>query len=124
MFNIGDTVTYIRHHADGSFTEGEGKVKGMGLDGANHSVALVQEGENAFNTPLPCLNATEEFKAQYKTMVTEVLALSQEGNEKSREIVQEYNKKIIALENSVLGEPIILYVPPVPQDNTEEKQAA
>ena len=106
MFNfdfIGTTVTYIRHNQDG-VSQGEAVLKGVGLDPDGRVIVLLKEGENAFNTFASCLNPTEEFCAAFTAHVEEIEALAKEGNEKNKSIVDDYNARIKALRDEVVGE--------------------
>jgi len=107
MLTIGSKVKYIR--AKGAeIVEGEGYLKGLGLDPENRDVALIREIEGegkSFNCPAKCVNPTDEFKAEYTKMVKSVMELAEEGNKRSKAIVEEYNGQIVELHNSLLGKP-------------------
>lgn len=104
---IGDKVTYIRHSKDG-ISEGEAKIKGIGLDGESRAIVLLVEGENSFNTYVSCVNPSDEFKAQFIAMVSELEELSKEGNDKAKAIVEEYNQKISVKRDALIGSPVEL----------------
>lgn len=104
---IGDKVTYIRHSKDG-VSEGEAKIKGIGLDGESRAIVLLVEGDNSFNTYTACVNPTEDFKEQFTAMVTELEELSKEGNDKAKAIVEQYNGKISVMRDALIGSPVEL----------------
>lgn len=108
---IGQSVTYVRQNldrgAENQMLEGEGVVKAIHLDAAKRLCAHVQaEGQPGVNVDIRLLNPSDEVKAKFLTVVNKVRDLENEGNGKVQEIVAEYNAKVDAEFNSVLGEPV------------------
>lgn len=106
IFDIGDTVQYIRHNQDG-ISQGEAILKGIGLDADGRKIVLLKDAEGkSFNTYLAAVNPSEEFIAAFKAHVAEIEALSKEGNEKAKAVVDDYNAHMSKLRDAIIGEAV------------------
>jgi len=103
--NIGDTVTYCRFNQDG-FSEGSAVLRGIGLDGAGHLIALLKEGESSFNAFHACLNRDKAFHEHFKAEIERIQEVGKEGNAKAKAIVDEYNARTAEMYNALVGNPI------------------
>lgn len=70
---------------------------------------VLQEGGEAMaNVDYAAVNPTAKFIELYKKMHKDVGDVSREGNEKIQVLVKEYNAKVDALTNEVLGEKVAI----------------
>lgn len=102
---LGDKVTYIRQGKDGVL-EGAAILKGMGMDGEGRTIALLKEGEDSFNTFLQCLNRDKAFHKEFKSRVAEIDRLSKEGNAAAKAVVDDYNARVGAVYDALIGKPL------------------
>lgn len=101
---LGDNVTYIRHNEKG-ILQGSALLKGIGLNGEGRQIVLLKdEAGESFNAFLTCVNPTDDFCEKFRELIGKTDALGKEGNFKARELVEEYNSKIKALDDELLGE--------------------
>lgn len=105
--NLGEEVSYIRYNKDG-VSEGVAHLKGIGLDGEGRAIVLLKAGEDSFNTFLACVSPTPEFCEEFRARIAEIDALTKEGNEKAKAIVDEYNLRVDTIYDKLVGTPIEL----------------
>lgn len=106
LFDIGDTVQYIRHNKDG-INQGEAVLKGIGLDADGRKIVLLKDAEgNAFNAYYAAVNPTEEFIADFQAQMTEIESVSKEGNAKAKAVVDEYNARVSKIYDALVGESV------------------
>lgn len=92
---LGQTVTFLRCDKDGVVTSGSGKLQSLHIDPSGRKMALVKEEDgNAINVELMTLNYTPQVEESYRAAMADVFAISKEGNEKIKAIVDEYNAKV------------------------------
>ena len=89
---LGSTVSYTR--VDGSSTvSGSGVVKAISLSPDDRVMVLV----DGHNVDIATINASPETVQAYATLISEVDRVSQEGNAKIKELVEQYNGMVAAL---------------------------
>ena len=111
---IGTEVAYIRNHRTEGVLEGRGLLKGMGLDPEKRVFALIQDNERVgadgkpelFNCPARCVNASDDFKAAFTSLVGNVQATETEANAAVRKLVDDANARIGRMQDELLGEPL------------------
>jgi hypothetical protein len=106
---IGTVVNFVRTNTLEAPEVGKGTVFGFGLDPNKRIMAHIEllGTTERVNVDLNCLEPTEEFIAAYAQTIKEIKSLSNEGNEKVKVLVEDYNKRVDNLYSKVLGEPII-----------------
>lgn len=112
---LGEEVAYIRYNlATKAFEEGRGIIKGIGFGPDKRQIVLLRDLElrepqtgkfATFNTPLACVNPTDDFKERYKQLMADVTQAEDEANATLLAITQKANADIAALNDAVLGEP-------------------
>lgn len=105
---IGTEVSFVRANPDGTLIEGKGQVRAVMLNHDRNHMVQVVEGGNAFNIYLALINPTPEKIEQFGAMLKVERELTEEGNAKVKEIVDQYNVLIAAQQAPVLGEPVDL----------------
>lgn len=112
---IGDKVKYIKHENDKVF-EGEGTVRAYGLDHEQRIVVLIADKERlgedgnpkVFNTFERCVNPTNDFKAKFRKLVSDVDNTTTTANAEIKKITDEANNLIGKLHDDILGKPVEL----------------
>lgn len=109
---IGDKVKFIRHTLD-NIEEGSGRIKAITLDADSRRIVHIlndvpnEDGsEHVFNTFMPCVNPTGEFKVEFREMVKRVDALVLEVNGEIKKLTDGANAEIGALHSELLGVPV------------------
>ena len=112
-FELGQKVSFIRQLPDGTIGSGTATFMAMHLDQNKRVMAHLKADEklengqdNFFNTDLLCVDASDEFKAEYERMTQEVKALQTQGNNEITEITAAYNLRVDACYTALLGEPV------------------
>lgn len=111
---LGSKVRYCRQNlADKSVEVGSGRVLGLGMDINKRLNAFIEpeypEGTDKpskFNVPLASLEPSDEYIERFKKAVEEIDALAVEGNGKAQAIVSEWNDKVSAVYETILGAPV------------------
>lgn len=111
---IGSKVSYVRQNERSQMVEGTGIVQAIVLDPSKRLMVHLETDEldpetqqkTRKNVHVACLFPSDEFKAQFKATTEAVIALGDEGNTKSRDIVAEYNQRVDAAFSLVLGEAV------------------
>lgn len=104
---LGEKINYMRADAKtGALAFGVGIVRAIFLSEDQRPQVQVLDGENAWNIDLVAVNPTEETKKRYAALVSEVQKISAEGNELVKVTVSEYNEKVRAAYDRVLGAPV------------------
>lgn len=106
-YDINQEVTYLRSDNDYVVQSGSGIVKAIFLDSDSRVVVQVKDGDNVYNIHLACLNASDEFRAQYEALEVQVKALSEAGNAEVRATVAKFNADIESLKTALLGSPAV-----------------
>jgi len=91
---LGQTVKCLVSGADGTVTGKEGQLMSVYLGPDGRKMAQVKCEDGAFNVDLMTVNATLAQEESYRAAMADVQAVSKEGNEKIRAIVEEYNAKV------------------------------
>jgi len=112
-FELGQKVSFIRQLPDGTIGDGEAIFLAVHLDQNRRTMAHLKNLEklpdgrdDIFNTDLLCVNASEDFKAEYERMTEQVKALQTEGNNKISEITKDYNAQVDDCYTALLGDPV------------------
>ena len=107
--NLGDKVTYIRQHMKDdapTVSEGEGTIIGIGLDPDNRAIVLLKDGDERFNALMGCLNRDKEFHDAFRAAMTEIEAISKEGNEAVKVLAGTYNDRVCVIYDTLVGKPL------------------
>lgn len=109
---LGAKVKYLRADENGKMFEGKGNVQAIFLDPNKRVMVQVldrsADQDQVFNVDLMGIDYTGKTKVAYKKLIEAVQAKTQEGNEKAREIVKQYNDEVDALYSAELGAPVVL----------------
>ena len=115
---IGSKVSFIRQDHNLNVVAGTGMILAICMDAEKRLCAHIQpdnmipdadaERPAKINVDLACLNPSPEFVELFNKRSEEVKALTAEGNGKARDIVAEYNQRIDAIKNDLLGSAIEL----------------
>ncbi len=131
MFELGSRVTYIRPDKAnaGKTVEGNATALGIVLDANKRRVVICHdtsqpEAAQRFNVDVKCINASEEFKAQYREAVAAVVKRSAELNNQITEFVTTGNAEVDKIWSEVLGEPVTFDLPSSGSAANDEKAAA
>ena len=120
---LGDRVTFIRANQDGHTFTGEGVVIALFLNPDKRPMAQVKATDNqVWNVDLITINYTPETLEAYKSLVTEVQAMTDEGNNLVKSTIDDYNGRVGAAYAAVLGEP--LDIPEYEDDETDPAEQA
>lgn len=108
---LGQSVSYLRPDPSGAILSGTAIVHGLFIDHQGRKVvrlfdASQEAGKQSFNTDLLAVNYTPEFEAAYADLIKFVAEHGKEGNEASARVVSEYNARITAKYDSVVGAPL------------------
>ena len=103
---IGTSVSYLRADDDGQVHQGNGIVQAVFLDPNKRIQAQVRDGEEAWNVDLFCINPNDDTRKAYAKLIKEVQGLTDEGNKLVQKTVSEYNDKVKAAYDAVIGEPV------------------
>lgn len=111
---IGSKVSFIRQGENGQAVEGTGTIQAVVLDPSKRlmvhleSDAVGAEGQKLrHNVHVNCLEPSDDFKAEFESSLKAIAAIGEEGNGKAKEIVAEYNQRVDAAYNAVLGEAVL-----------------
>ena len=102
---IGDVVSYIRHSQDG-LDAGLATLRGVGTAPDGRIIALLRDGERAFNAYVAALEPSDEFKEKFKQLIKVTTAISDEGKARQTALVEEINQKLAIHDDELLGKPI------------------
>ena len=101
---IGQLVTYARADEKGEVHTGSGKVQAIFVGMPDRRLMVqVKEGDAAWNVDFAMIDHTPEELESYRAAVSQVQAITEEGNEKVRAIVAEYNAKVQDVYTETLG---------------------
>lgn len=106
---IGSKVNYVRQGENGQMVEGNGTVLAVVLDPAKRLMVhletdeLVDGQKSRRNVHANCLFPSDDFKASFKGSLDAIRSMGDEGNGKAQEIVTEYNKRVDAAYDVILG---------------------
>ena len=108
---IGNFVHYVRQLASGEFSQGWGFVKAVSVNPDNRPIVLIHDAEqpeqsNTFNVDLLAVNATPEFRAEYKAMMVDVQRIADEANALIAKTAADANAQIAIRKTEVLGQAI------------------
>ena len=102
---LGEAVTFARATEKGEVFTGSGTVQAIFIGNPDRrAMVQVKEGGNAWNVDAAMINYTPEKLEEYRAAVAEVQSLTDEGNGKVREIIEDYNQRVAAVYVRVLGE--------------------
>jgi len=102
---LNEAVTYARADEKGEVHTGSGKVQAIFIGNPDKKLLVqVKDGDSAWNVDLAMVNYTPEKLEEYRAAVSEVQALTDEGNEIVRKTIDEFNAKVAAVYVRVLGE--------------------
>lgn len=111
---IGTKVKFCRQNVQTHEVEtGSGTVLAICMDQNKRLVAHIQpdfpegtEQPSKFNVDLNCLNPTDEFIQKFTDVTAEIKRLTDEGNEKVKQIVADYEGIISGKYTEILGSPV------------------
>ncbi len=104
---IGSKVNYIRQAATGVPEQGAGIILGLALDAHKRLIAHIDTGVEKINVNFANLNPDEQKSQEFSACMDKVKQISDEGNAKVREIVEEYNKLVDVEYNTFFGEAVV-----------------
>lgn len=117
---IGTRAKFVRLNPTTMLPErGEGLIVGFGLNEKQQVMTFIVASlaspdpamngaivEQRVNIDLACLDPSDEYVAKFGEITAQIKATGDEGNGKVTNIVQEYNQRVDALYQSILGAPI------------------
>ena len=110
---MGSTIKYIRQNVNSEIETGSGVVVGLALDPNKRLIVhiekpLITPGAPAdrINVDLLGLNPTRDYIELYTNKMKEIKTLSNEGNDKMKRIMDQYNGLVEDLYSTILGQPI------------------
>jgi hypothetical protein len=106
-FFVGQYVTYLRCDKDGTVRSGTGILNSIYISDDKRKMALVKDAKEAtdavdvtgcaYNVELITINYTPQIEESYRAAMADIHAISKEGNDKIKAIVEEYNAKVDAV---------------------------
>lgn len=114
LFEIGSKVEFVRRHAVEGVITGTGLLRAYGVDAENRVIALIQDSvrvgqdgqPEVFNTPVMCVNPTNEMIEDFKNLVVQVSQIEEKANAEIKKLTDAANAEIVALNDNLFGEPI------------------